>query len=386
MRVDDHPTGLSRQLRVAVAGVHGYGRWHLRNIARLAGAGSPVRLVGVCDPRPLTPDLADLVGNVAVHADLAALLAETEPDVTVVSTPLHTHVHLALAASQGGSHVLLEKPPAPTLDGYAVLVERLRTACQVGFQSLGSAAVGAARGLLQKGAIGTPRGMGVAGAWVRGRRYYSRAAWAGRRTLDGMPVVDGALTNPFAHAVATALALSGDGGAGLRETVVELYRANPIEADDTASVRLVTASGMPITVAVTLCADAVVEPFVVVHGTHGRLVLAYLSDRLSVERDGGVHSATYGRSDLLLDLVQHVVDAGHRILVPLSATRAFMDVVEAVRLAAEPAFVPSVEASRDDDVVRVIPGVAETVRRAAYDQVLLSALDARFRDARAVDC
>ncbi len=98
-------------------------------------------------------------------------------------------------------------------------------------------------------------GIGAAGAWQRDASYYARAPWAGRRGLGGVPVVDGALTNPFAHATATALALDGDTGAdGLREVGVELFRANPIEADDTSCLRLVTARDTTITVAVTLCA------------------------------------------------------------------------------------------------------------------------------------
>ena len=38
--------------------------------------------------------------------------------MVVLATPVHTHVDLAEAAHAGRrAHVLLEKPPAPTLDG-----------------------------------------------------------------------------------------------------------------------------------------------------------------------------------------------------------------------------------------------------------------------------
>ena len=97
---------------------------------------------------------------------------------------------------------------------------------------------------MAEGAIGRVTGIGAAGAWRRDASYYARAPWAGRRVLNGEPVVDGALTNPFAHATATALALDGDTGADdLRDVRVELFRANPIEADDTSCLRLVTARG-----------------------------------------------------------------------------------------------------------------------------------------------
>jgi predicted dehydrogenase len=177
--------------------------------------------------------------------------------------------------------VLLEKPPTPTLAGFERLLEGLSQhgrVCQVGFQSLGSHAVSAVRALMAEGAVGRIVGIGAAGAWQRDVSYYARAPWAGRRSLGGVPVVDGALTNPFAHAAATALALDGDSGEeGLQDVGVELFRANPIEADDTSALRLVTARGTKVTVAVTLCADRVVEPYLVVHGTRGRITLHYRS-------------------------------------------------------------------------------------------------------------
>ena len=58
------------------------------------------------------------------------------------------------------------------------------------------------------------RGIGVAGLWWRDRRVLAAgpAGPAGAR-LDGPLVNDGALTNPFAHAVALAVAAAtGSGG------------------------------------------------------------------------------------------------------------------------------------------------------------------------------
>ncbi|MFC7616458.1 hypothetical protein ACFQV2_26320 [Actinokineospora soli] len=62
--------------------------------------------------------------------------------------------------------MLLEKPPAITLAEFRRLLAAARAsgrACQVGFQSLGSAAVAAVRDLVADGAVGAVRGIGVAG-------------------------------------------------------------------------------------------------------------------------------------------------------------------------------------------------------------------------------
>lgn len=376
---------------VVLAGVHHHGLWHVRNIAELSRAGVPVRLAGICDPVPLSDEERELVGDVPVMSDLGELIDAVRPEVTIVCTPIHTHARLALTAAAAGTHVLLEKPPTPTLDGFEELVAGVAgtgRACQVGFQSLGSHALPVVRGLIADGAIGELVGIGAAGAWQRDRSYYERAAWAGRRSLGGVPVVDGALTNPFAHAIATALALDGAGGEeGLAGTEVELFRANPIEADDTSCLRLVTARGTRITVAVTVCADEVVEPYLVVHGTRGRIRLHYRSGRVELEREGrdGTVLATenevteHAATDLLENLIGHVRDPdGVPLLAPLPATRAFMQVVEAVRTAPEPVEIPAGHRGTDESGPHpraVVPGIGAAVVRAADELALLSELD-----------
>ncbi|TDC89771.1 Gfo/Idh/MocA family oxidoreductase [Saccharopolyspora aridisoli] len=361
---------MSAATTVVLAGVHGHGRWHLRNIGRMPD----VELVGICDPRPPETDL-----GVPSEPELPALLEKARPDVTIVCTPIHTHSELALTAARAGSHVLLEKPPTPTLaefDGLAASLATTGRACQIGFQSLGSHSLSYARELLAEGAIGELLGIGAAGAWQRDADYYGRARWAGRRTLDGVAVVDGALTNPFAHAIANALAIDGASAEEVpRELSVELYRANPIEADDTSCLRLVTARGTPITVAVTLCADQVVEPYLVVHGAKGRIVLEYRENRVRLETRDGVEVTEHAATDLLANLIAHT-RLGEPLLAPPGAAKPFMRVLEAVRLAPEPREVPC---SYDPaQRLRVIPGVSEAVVRSAESLTMLSEVDVRW--------
>ncbi|MFC7343550.1 Gfo/Idh/MocA family protein [Saccharopolyspora griseoalba] len=351
-----------------LAGVHGHGRWHLRNLERLS---PQVHLAGICDLRPPETD-------VPTSPDLDELLQRVRPDVTVVCTPIHTHVDLALSAAKSGSHVLLEKPPAPTLGEFDRLVEGLAAtdrACQIGFQSLGSHALAEVRRLIAQGAVGQVVGIGAAGAWQRDAAYYDRARWAGMRSLDGIPVVDGALTNPFAHAIANALAV--DGGGEPVELDVELYRANDIEADDTSCVRMVTARGTPIVVAATLCAEQEVEPHVVVRGTRGRIVLEYRRARVRLEAEGRVVETEHGSTDLLENLVAHARE-GAALLVPPEDTRPFMRVLEAVRLAPDPQVIAERHRRVDRDrahPLRVVPGAAEAVVRAARELTPLSELE-----------
>ncbi|MEV4552836.1 DUF6807 family protein [Nonomuraea wenchangensis] len=362
--------------KVVLVGANGHGRHHLGNLRGLAAQGL-VELVGICDVRPVEVDF----GTPLQSPDLGELIEKTGAEFTVICTPIHTHADLAVTALRAGSHVLLEKPPAPSPDEHrriAAAVEETGRALQVGFQSLGSAAVPALRELIASGALGEVRGIGGAGAWERPAAYFTRSAWAGKRRLNGVDVVDGALTNPFAHAVATALALTGSGVAGIE---TELYHANPIESDDTSCVRIRLDDGLTITIAVSLCAAERHEPYLVVHGDRGRATLVYTQDQLKVEHaDGSVTTTVYERTGLLENLIDHV-RTGAELLVPLARTEAFTQVLDAVRRAPEPLPIPERHqvAERDaagEVVRRLLPGIAELTARSADELALYSELDA----------
>ncbi|MFD9238316.1 Gfo/Idh/MocA family protein [[Kitasatospora] papulosa] len=373
---------------LVLAGARGHGRWHLANIRRLQHQGL-VRLAGICELTPLTDDELDLFAGELPEqsSDFGALLDSTGARVAVVCTPIPTHTALALTAAARGVHLLLEKPPAATWADYARMADGVReagVACQIGFQSFGSHAVPAVKELIGDGAIGSVRGVGAAGAWVRDDAYFRRAPWAGRRRLNGTDVVDGVLTNPLAHAVATALELAGRGTAeDVRSIETELFRAHDIESDDTSCVRITTTDGMPVTVAVTLCAEEAGEPYVVVHGDRGRVTFWYKQDRVLVQRAGhGPEEAVHGRTDLLENLVDHLKH-GTALLVPPERTGAFMRVLEAVRTAPEPAALPPTAwhtrpADRGDGVRRVVHGIDGTVAAAADTLTLFSELGASW--------
>jgi predicted dehydrogenase len=360
--------------KVVVFGMAGYAGQHLRRARVLHDRGDLV-LAGACDIREPTEEARALLPEGAVRTrDAAELLARTTPDIAVVATPPHTHLPLAKLALTAGCHLLVEKPPVLDLAAFDELTELTRgRACQTGFQSFGSEAVPVVRAVLENGEIGTVTGISAAGAWIRRDRYFARAEWAGRRRVGGQAVVDGALTNPFAHAVATALLVNGTAGDLPERIGVELYRARDIESDDTACARLSFAGAPDVVVAATLDAEADHEPYVLVHGTEGRLRWHYKTDLVVV----GEERVPVGPPrDLLANLVEHVRD-GVPLLAPLAATRAFTALVEAVRDAPEPLPLPAewvqtVGAGPERHFV--VPGVDRDVDTAAERLALFSEL------------
>lgn len=333
--------GTSDLPRLAVVGTSGYAQSYLRRARKLHDEGL-VRFVGVGDIRePAAAAMALLPKGTTAHIGVDALLRACEPDVTVVATPPHAHVPVGSAVVRAGSALLLETPPVLDVDGF-LLLTRLAAesgvACQTGFQSFGSAALPVLAKAIADGELGDVVGVGAAGAWVRTDAYYSRNPWAGRRWLDGEAVVDGALTNPFSHAVATALLAAGMAERDPAEIALELYGTRDIEADDTACLRVLFDDGPEIVVAASLCAEQDHEPYVVVHGTEGRAKFWYKSHRLEINDERVPVGPTV---DLLRNLVAHRAEPGRvPLLAPLRRTRAFATVVEAVRNAPSPSQIP----------------------------------------------
>ena len=349
---------------LALVGVGGFGKQHLINIERLARLGR-ARLAalvsgsGVGQLRgAVAPEVLALAESVEVHRTLDDLLAAgPAPDVIIVSTPIHTHADLTGKALAAGAHVVLEKPPTPGLDDFErLLAASTRTGrmVQVGFQSFGSHALPRLAELIADGTIGELQHVGAIGTWSRSVGYFTRSGWAGKRMIGDIPVVDGVVTNPLAHAVATALKVAGATRVeDVASVTLDQYRANRIECDDTSAVLVRTAAGRLVSLGLTLASPVQTEPRIVVYGSRGIASLQYTRDVLEVTVDGRTTSTTFGRTNLTENLLEHLADPAVPLLCPLADTGAFTAVLEAVRTAPDPRPVPSGFVSwdeRDGDV------------------------------------
>ena len=322
-------------VRLILVGVGGYGRVHAERIGKLQADGV-VHLAAAVDPILDVPP--DTIAGTPMFPDLEQALASAGPvDVVVIAAPIGEHVRLAELALTGGADVLLEKPPVADFDDFTRLLEaerRTGRVVQVGFQSLGAEGPR----LLRADAFGIGQIVKVTatGAWSRTIGYWTRSPWAGRRSVNGQPVVDGVVTNPLAHATATALAVIGCREADDVVAVdTDLYRANAIDSDDTSVVRIHTTSGMTVTCAYTLCAAAQSDPVVHVEGSKGRAEYSYTTDRLDIEVDGQTRTVSVAREDLLENLMAFRRGEAD-LLVSLASTGAFMRVLDAVAKAGEP--------------------------------------------------
>ncbi|RKR88913.1 putative dehydrogenase [Micromonospora pisi] len=380
-------TGRSDPPRVALIGASGHGRWHRQVIAQLRTAGR-LELVALVDVRPVEPlPDADGESSTRVFTDHQEMLRSVRPEVVVVCTPPHTHLPIALDVLASGADLLLEKPPVLSLAEHRRLAEaRVASgrAVQVGFQALGSTALTTLLDAIAQGRLGTVTGIATVASWQRTDAYYARSPWAGRRFLDGRPVLDGALVNPLAHALmqclAVASAVPSARNVGAAEPVaieLERYRTRPIEVDDTASLRVSLGSGLPVVAAVTLAGEEFIPGEVIVRGTAGRAVLEYPTDRLLLPGDPEPREIS-GRVGLLENLLDHRVDPDRvPLLVPLARTTGFTALVEAIHAAPEPTLLGGatvVGSGEPPERVWSIRGVNRVLLRAAEEGALLHEL------------
>lgn len=332
---------------LALVGVGGFGKQHMINIERLVRLGK-ARLAALVSGSGIeqlrgevAPEVMALAESVEVHRTLDDLLATGPvPTVVIISTPIHTHADLTIKALTAGAHVLLEKPPTPGLADFDRLIAASADAdriVQVGFQSFGSHALPRLAALIADGGIGELDHVGAIGTWSRSVGYFTRSGWAGKRMLGDIPVVDGAVTNPLAHAVATALKIADATQVDdVADVTLDQYHANRIECDDASAVLVHTSNGTLVSLGLTLASPVQTAPRLIVYGSRGTATLHYTTDVLDMTVDGRTTTETFGRTNLTENLLDHLADPAVPLLCPLADTGAFTAVLDAVRAAPDP--------------------------------------------------
>ncbi len=236
---------------VLLVGLEGFGRSHARTALELSRQGL-CRIVGGVDPAH--PELADdhplKSEKLRVFTDLQGALEDTEPELVVICTPIHTHRPLAQIALQAGCSVLLEKPGCGSLSEAADLIALAEAApgfLALGYQMCYNPGNRQLKADIQRGRFGQPRDFSVSVLWPRPVSYYQRNAWAGRlQTDDGRPVLDSPHNNACAHFLFQMLWLLGEteaGAATVTSLRAALGRAHAIENCDTVLLEMQTANG-----------------------------------------------------------------------------------------------------------------------------------------------
>lgn len=170
--------------RAAIIGTGAIANAHAEALAAYPEA----ELVAVVDREPEAAErFAERHGVPVVFDDLAGLLAAERLDVLHICTPPGVHAEQAIAALEAGVHVVVEKPPARSLDELDAMLaaaERTGRKLAVVFQQRTGTAAAHVKRLLDEGALGRPLVATCQTLWYRDDAYFE-VPWRGKWATEG---------------------------------------------------------------------------------------------------------------------------------------------------------------------------------------------------------
>ena len=98
-----------RKIKFALVGC---GRIAQNHFAAMKQHGNRSELVDICDIDPVALDKAAELTGARPHRSLADMLAHTEADIVVLTTPSGLHAEQTVEVAASGRHVMTEKPMA----------------------------------------------------------------------------------------------------------------------------------------------------------------------------------------------------------------------------------------------------------------------------------
>jgi UDP-N-acetyl-2-amino-2-deoxyglucuronate dehydrogenase len=185
-----------RKIRFALAGCGRIAKNHFEAIRKLA---EHCELVDVCDVDPKA--LAEAIGATGAkgHASLSSMLADTQADCVVLTTPSGLHARQAIQVAQAGLHVMTEKPMATRWQDGLAMVKACDDAGVRLFvvkQNRRNSTLQMLKKAVSSGRFGRIHMVNVNVFWTRPQSYYDSAAWRGTWEFDG-----GAFMNQASHYV-----------------------------------------------------------------------------------------------------------------------------------------------------------------------------------------
>lgn len=144
-------------VRFAVVGFGGWGKFHAQSIAKTDGA----ELAAVAVKSAASREAAcELYPQTDVVADWREVVTRDDIDVIDIVTPSHLHFEIAQAALNAGKHLLLEKPMALTVDDCNRLIhlgKKNDRLLAVGHELRLSSLWGQVKRTIDEGLIGDPQ-------------------------------------------------------------------------------------------------------------------------------------------------------------------------------------------------------------------------------------
>ena len=193
----EYPAGIvDRKIKFALAGC---GRIAQNHFAAIKQHHNRAELVGVHDVDAGALDAAVKTTGATPYGSLDSLLANTDADVVVLTTPSGLHAEQAVRVAASGRHVMTEKPMATKWADGLRMVKACDTAGVRLFvvkQNRRNATLQLLKRAVESGRFGRIYMVNINVFWTRPQDYYDSAAWRGTWEFDG-----GAMMNQASHYV-----------------------------------------------------------------------------------------------------------------------------------------------------------------------------------------
>jgi predicted dehydrogenase len=361
---------------VILVGVGGYGRIHINSLLSERGR-RRVKVVGAVDPYPAGEGYDRLTAEgIPVYASAAELYACHTPELAIICCPTPFHAEHAAYCMEHGSHVLVEKPIAPSLAAAEAMIkarDKTGRALVVGYQWCFHDTLARFREAARSGTYGAPKTFRAMVLWPRDESYYKRGiGWAGRRyTADGHEAFDSVASNATAHYLMNMLWVAGYGEDGVDVARVEAAaaRANDIEMFDTICMDVRLSNGVRILFAAShaVSRGEAQEPmfsyeferatasYGALGERGGRLLIDDKRGGVSDFGNVGISEASCGKIWKTLDIISGKLPNLCRAELALGHTKV-MDLVN--KIVDEKTVVFSPEQIHIDESLRWVPGLA----------------------------
>lgn len=183
-----------RKIRFALVGC---GRIAQNHLAAIAQHADRAEIVDLCDVDPAALQAAVTKTGARGHARLTDLLAQTQADCVILTTPSGLHPAQAIEVAQAGKHVMTEKPMATRWQDGLRMVEacdRAGVHLFVVKQNRRNATLQLLKKAVEQKRFGRIYAVSLNVFWSRPQEYYDSAKWRGTWEFDG-----GAFMNQASH-------------------------------------------------------------------------------------------------------------------------------------------------------------------------------------------
>jgi UDP-N-acetyl-2-amino-2-deoxyglucuronate dehydrogenase len=183
-----------RKVRFALVGC---GRIANNHIGAIKSHSERCEIVDICDVSPETLKAATKATGATGHANLADMLAKTNADCVVLTTPSGLHSSQAIQCARAGFNVLTEKPMATRWSDGLAMVEACDNAgvkLLVVKQNRRNATLQLLKKAIEARRFGRIYSVSINVFWARPQEYYDSAKWRGTWEFDG-----GAFMNQASH-------------------------------------------------------------------------------------------------------------------------------------------------------------------------------------------